>query len=138
MTPAQPYPPSDHWRRVEDLFVRALDLPAEERSVFLDASCTESPLLREEVASLLKALDQAGGFLEGIDPGRAAVLLASADTAETEQIGPYRIVREIGRGGMGVVYLAERAAREEKAQFHQVVALLQSWGDRTILLHQNK
>ncbi len=84
----------DRWTRVNALFHEALDQPDEGREAFLVRACGDDTALREEVRSLLAAGGRTTTFLEaGIDPARPAV-------------GHYRIERVIGRGGMGVVYLA--------------------------------
>lgn len=98
--------PSEHWRRVEEVFYCALDRPPEEREAILDAECAGDAGLRAEVASLLAEEAAAGRDLE-ILIERAAAELVVPEAGR--RIGPYRLLREIGHGGMGVVYLAERA-----------------------------
>ncbi len=93
--------------RMRELFDRALALPEAEREHFLTAASGGDGRLLDEVRSLLKARDQAGTFLErtfsappdlsdGIPPNHPG------------RIGAYRVIRELGRGGMGVVLLAVR------------------------------
>jgi serine/threonine-protein kinase len=98
--------PTERWRRVEEIFYRALDRPPEEREEILDAECSGDAGLREEVASLLAEQAGAGRDLESLIE-RAAAELVMPEAGR--RIGPYRLLREIGHGGMGVVYLAERA-----------------------------
>ncbi len=108
------------WERIEDVLDAALDLPPERRAAFLDRACDGDPALRDEAAQMLRCCDRAKDFLEEPAAEFAAPLLADlAESAEGKHVGPYRIVREIGRGGMGAVYLAER----DDDQFHQRVAL---------------
>ena len=119
--------PSDGWREeaagppaVAELFTRLLESPAEERAAMLATLSERWPEQRDEVASLLAAHEAAGAFLEEPLSGGAGVLeLLEPGPAEGRLVGPYRVVRELGRGGMGVVYLAERA----DGAFEQVVAL---------------
>jgi serine/threonine-protein kinase len=94
--------------RLARLFHEALEQPTEGRRAFLDRACAGNAALRAEAESLLAAHERAGDFLSP-DPARAAALLeGEGEPAEPLRAGPYRLVREIGRGGMGVVYLAER------------------------------
>ena len=119
--------PSDRWRveaagapAVAELFARLIESPAEERALMLETISQRWPEQREELVSLLEAHEAAGAFLEEPLSGGAGVLdLLEPEPAEGRRVGPYRVVRELGRGGMGVVYLAERA----DGVFEQVVAL---------------
>ncbi len=111
---------SERWQRVEEVLDAALDLPPERRAAFLDRTCDGDPELYAEVKRMLSCCAQAEDFLEEPAAEFAAPLLADlAESPEGKHVGPYRIVREIGRGGMGAVYLAER----DDDQFHQRVAL---------------
>ena len=96
----------DRWKRAEDIFLAALDLPESDRSKFLDQSVAGDAVLRREVAVLLacdfdeQKLDNAIQVL--------AAGLADEDSWVGRRVGSYRLTAELGRGGMGVVYLAER------------------------------
>jgi serine/threonine protein kinase len=99
----------EQWRRVKEVFEAALDHAPEERSAFLAQDCGDDVLLCSEVQSLLRSYEQEKGFME-----TPAVALAAQSLVEQEraalvgrQLGHYRIIRELGRGGMGVVYLAQ-------------------------------
>ncbi len=98
------------WSRVEDLFHRALELDPNSRAEFLDDACRDDPVLRREVESLLALDKTAEHFIESPALEVMGRLAAQQPpiTEIPEKIGPYRIVREIGHGGMAVVYLAER------------------------------
>ncbi len=111
-----PVPTTDpaRWRRIESILDLALDLPTAERSALLDKSCAGDPALRAEVEAVLAADARAGGFLATPAGEYAADLLADAIEDEDgepdlsgHQLGPYRLLREIGGGGMGTVYEAE-------------------------------
>ncbi len=99
----------ERWARVKALFSQAVERPADGREAFLAGCCADDPALLDEVRSLLAAHDAAGRFIE-TPAGAVAARLASRPAYQPGSlVGAYRIVREIGHGGMGAVYLAERA-----------------------------
>src|SRR5512141_2230817 len=101
--------------RVKQITSDALARPEVDRLPWLAETCAGDEPLRREVESLLTAHARAGDFLEtpAIAAGGAAQAVATATlpgfmpAAAGRPIGPYRIVRELGQGGMAVVYLAE-------------------------------
>src|SRR5215207_4568099 len=114
----------ERWKQIEEVFQTALDLPAVERRAYISGACANDATLREQVEALVAQHEEAGEFIEtpaleavGIRPpseSQAPMPLTEnfEDPAIGRRIGSYRIVREIGRGGMGAVYLAERADSE--------------------------
>ncbi len=88
------------------LFEAALELPPHRRAAFLDDACQGDQVLRLEVGALLGFLDEAR--TDDLFPPLLAEARGSGRLVIGEQIGPYRVLRELGTGGMGVVFLAER------------------------------
>jgi serine/threonine protein kinase len=124
------------WLRIESVFQTAVDLPTSEREDYLERECSGDVVLRLEVEKLLAGADAAAGFIESpvwtdsrflntsakkeISSSLALKLNgADVDSYLGSRIGAYRLTSEIGRGGMGAVYLAERADGE----FYQKVAI---------------
>ena len=122
-----------HWTRISALLDALLDLPPEEQAAYLDHACHGDDALRREVERLWQDVaavreDEAqapggvglwqGGPLGGVLGDRIAGEEGDG-LAAGDAIGVYRVVQEIGRGGMGAVYLAERA----DGAYEQTVAL---------------
>ena len=133
------------WNRIQFLLEESLDLSIPERQVYLNRVCKDDPVIREQLETLLKAHDQAPDFLEGNAVEFAEPLLSalSGDDGRDrfpdcsgKMIGPYRLTSEVGRGGMGLVYQAERV----DGTFEQQVAikLLPSWPGQRLLLERFK
>jgi serine/threonine-protein kinase len=125
--------PNERFLRVDAIFDAVLDLPAAEQELFIDRECRDDAELRAEVLQLLRAFHRSGGFLESPAVQLAEPLLDGTDVLDEsvpERIGPFRVMREIGRGGMGRVFLGERA----DGQFEQRVALklIGHWAPRLV------
>jgi hypothetical protein len=101
---------SERWQRVSLIFDDAVELPKSARAEFLNQACANDLELRAEVESLLASDEQASQFIE--EPLLAIPRELFPDSSlevAGQPIGSYRIIREVGRGGLGTVYLAERA-----------------------------
>ena len=102
------------WDRLQSLFEGAVALESVERNAYLSGQCSDDPELRLQVESLIAASESASAALGGAVRSVAREL--AADLAPGQRIGPWELVREIGHGGMGAVFLARRADGEYDAQ----------------------
>ncbi|MGH9838838.1 MAG: protein kinase domain-containing protein [Blastocatellia bacterium] len=100
---------TERWQQTEDIYQTAVYLPEDQREEYLAAVCAGDDELRTTVGTLLTRHAQAGEFTETL-PLTADLL--TGDPLIERRVGAYRIVREIGRGGMGAVYLGARADNE--------------------------
>jgi serine/threonine protein kinase/tetratricopeptide (TPR) repeat protein len=107
----------DKWERAQRLFLSAADLPLYERSRFLDESCAGDAELRAEVESLMRADRNSGEVIASVVEREAALLFEIQ--VPGDRVGPYRVVHELGRGGMGAVFLAVR----DDDQYQKQVAI---------------
>jgi hypothetical protein len=90
----------------------ALELPAEQRAAYLDQACAGDSGLRQQVEALLKAHEEAGGFLEAstsnVDLRKTILVTVPLTEKAGDKIGRYKLLQQIGEGGCGVVYMAEQ------------------------------
>jgi serine/threonine protein kinase/tetratricopeptide (TPR) repeat protein len=102
---------SADFQRVKDIFLAALDREAgPSRSAYLSEACGQDSELRQRVEALLVRHEAAGSFLES--PARAVDPYPTIDEPKDERpgmvIGPYKLLQQIGEGGMGTVFMAEQ------------------------------
>ncbi|HLL74382.1 MAG TPA: protein kinase [Pyrinomonadaceae bacterium] len=124
----------ERWKQVEEVFQAALDLPEAERAEYISTACAGDEELCQQVTALVDQYEESGDFIEQpaqvvVDIRTGAGLFTTGAMDEMgeptpdpmigRRIGPYKLIQEIGRGGMGAVYLAERADGE----FRQRVAV---------------
>lgn len=113
------------WQKLKAVLNAAMERPSGERSVFVRAACDGDAEMHRQVNSLISACEDTWSFFERPVSPEAPEREFVVTIEPGRRIGPYEVIREIGHGGMGTVYLAERADEE----FRQQVAIkLIRWG----------
>ncbi len=117
------------WLRIQEIFDEVVDLPAAERAEALVRKCREDPELRREVESLLEhaSADAVQRVLTAATEEVSKPLIGNR-----EVVGPYRLVRRIGEGGMGAVWLAERVDEEFEQRVAVKIVRTAAFDDRTL------
>jgi serine/threonine protein kinase len=125
--------PGELWTQIETLFLEATELPASHRESFVQSRCGDDSRIRDEVLSLL-------GFCDKDSPELLAAISAGAATFIKDDpltglaLGPYRIERELGCGGMAVVYLASRT--DGQFQKHVAIKLIKRGMDSAAVIER--
>jgi Tol biopolymer transport system component len=110
---------AQRWQRIQSLFEAALALAPEEREPLLNVRCSDDPFVRAEVAALLSSAVGGTGRIDDALHGAVRDWFGRVGAAVGDLAGLYRLTAVIGSGGMGTVFLAERA----DGQFERTVAV---------------
>lgn len=113
---------AEKWSQVKEILDAAIRQKPEDRAAFLDEACDGNETVRREVESLLSSFGKADGFMEMPAVGRAGheVTVEMTPLPAGLVIGDYEIIRRLGEGGMGVVYLA----KDRKLDRHVAIKVL--------------
>lgn len=112
------------WRQIEDIVNGAMERQGKERARYINEQCRDNKQLKKQVTEYLNAIEQSEGFLENDDDVQKGLLISdyiedpdnSASSLIGEIIGNYKITELLGYGGLGSVFLAERADGEFQHQ----------------------
>ncbi len=124
----------EHWKTVKAIFAEAMSLPEAERPAFLRGRCGEDEPLYREVCQLLEASGADEVAIRGIVAEAAGEVIGHGideRVGAEQRLGPYRLIRRIGEGGMGTVWLAERA--DDQYRKRVALKILRSGGDASLV-----
>lgn len=98
----------ERYQKIDKVFQAAVEREPKDRAAFLDQACAGDPAMRSEVEALIDSHENAGSFIESpvFEAAAGLVVDSGTDSLVGSAVGPYKIIAELGAGGMGVVYLA--------------------------------
>jgi serine/threonine protein kinase/Tol biopolymer transport system component len=122
----------ERFQQVDRVLQSVLERPAEEREAFLEEACGADSSLKREVRSLLASYDDSGSFIERPAVEDGARLMADEREASLvgQTVGNYRVVSQLGAGGMGEVYLANDTRNNRPAALKILLAHLTTDAER--------
>ncbi|MBI4468238.1 MAG: protein kinase [Acidobacteria bacterium] len=128
----------DQWRQAKEIFLGAIELEEERRPAFLEKTCGRDRYLRSQVEPLLLSHGETGAFLEGTAIQEAARMMAADQTNSTvgPSLGPFTIMKHLGAGGMGEVYLAEDTRLHRKVALKTLPRYLTADRERVVRFQQ--
>jgi serine/threonine-protein kinase len=125
------------WERLEDLFHATLQLEVADRSDYLIRECSGDEELRRKVESLVTASQDAPAFIDtpAVSIGLRVLSVESNNSMIGKDVGPYKIISALGKGGMGEVYLAEdtRLGRKVALKFLSGEFVGDNWAKRQLI-----
>jgi eukaryotic-like serine/threonine-protein kinase len=125
------------WQQIETLFHAALPLDAGERSVYLTRACVGNAWLQLEVESLIAAFEGSNGFIDQpvFELGIEVMEASDSHSMSGQVVGAYKVLRRLGKGGMGEVYLAEdaRLGRNVALKFLSADFVGDNWAKRQLV-----
>src|ERR1051326_4981314 len=127
---------NERWQTVKDIFGSVLELQPNERSGFLAQACAGDEELRREVESLVASFESADDFISAPALEDAFKLFEGSRSKSIagRRLGQYELIREIGRGGMGAVYLAVRA--DDQYQKQVAIKLVKQGYDNQFIVNR--
>src|SRR6185369_14587943 len=125
---------SDRWQKINDLFHEAVNHEVDERAEFLANACGDDKDLLADVERLLKSHERAGEFIQPRHLAQIMELVPDLDAPPLEghRFGTYKVLRELGRGGMGAVYLADRA--DDQFEKHVAIKIIKRGMDTDVVI----